>query len=176
MQESQSSTDNKGTGVVSSNVHEEPSPVGKGRYIHMYGWMIYPKETLNNKFGNNAFGWMKESASKNGISVDIVFSDDLFISNANGKTEFIYMGKALSFPDFVIMRDYNYTISIQLENLGIRVVNSTLSMFNSRNKAKSAFSFVIISVPFFISSSILLQVLKLSNEIKKRFFELKLSE
>ena len=63
----------------------------------MYGWMIYPKETLNNKFGNNAFGWMKESASKNGISVDIVFSDDLFISNANGKTEFIYMGKALSF-------------------------------------------------------------------------------
>ena len=64
MQESQSSTDDKGTGVVSSNVHEEPSPVGKGRYIHMYGWMIYPKETLNNKFGNNAFGWMKESASK----------------------------------------------------------------------------------------------------------------
>jgi gamma-F420-2:alpha-L-glutamate ligase len=138
MQESQRSTDDKGTGVVSSNVHEEPSPVGKGRYIHMYGWMIYPKETLNNKFGNNAFGWMKESASKNGISVDIVFSDDLFISNANGKTEFIYMGKALSFPDFVIMRDYNYTISIQLENLGIRVVNSTLSMFNSRNKAVTA--------------------------------------
>lgn len=97
----------------------------------MYGWMIYPKNTINNKFGNNAFDWMEESALKNGISIDIVFSDDLIILNNNSKTEFIYGGKSLKFPDFVIMRDYNYTISMQLEILGIRVINSTLSMFNS---------------------------------------------
>ena len=104
----------------------------------MYGWMIYPKNTINNKFGNNAFDWMKESALKNGISIDIVFSDDLIILNNNSKTEFIYGGKSLKFPDFVIMRDYNYTISMQLENLGIRVINSTLTMFNSKNKAVTA--------------------------------------
>lgn len=104
----------------------------------MYGWMIYPKETINNKFGNNAFDWMKESAFKNGICIDIVFSDELIILNNNNKTEFIYRDKSLKFPDFVIMRDYNYTISIQLENLGIRVINSTLSMFNSRSKAVTA--------------------------------------
>ena len=104
----------------------------------MYGWMIYPKETINNKFGNNAFDWMKESAFKNGICIDIVFSDELIILNNNNKTEFIYRDKSLKFPDFVIMRDYNYTISIQHENLGIRVINSTLSMFNSRSKAVTA--------------------------------------
>lgn len=104
----------------------------------MYGWMIYPKGTINNKFGNNAFDWMKESAFKNGICIDIVFSDELIILNNNNKTEFIYRDKSLKFPDFVIMRDYNYTISMQLENLGIRVINSTLSMFNSRSKAVTA--------------------------------------
>ena len=81
---------------------------------------------------------MKESAFKNGICIDIVFSDELIILNNNNKTEFIYRDKSLKFPDFVIMRDYNYTISIQLENLGIRVINSTLSMFNSRSKAVTA--------------------------------------
>jgi gamma-F420-2:alpha-L-glutamate ligase len=120
----------------------------------MYGWMIYPKDTLNNKFGNNAFGWMKDSASKNGISVDIVFSDDLIILNDNRKTGFIHKGKTLGFPDFVIMRDYNYTISMQLESLDIRVINSTRSMFNSRNKAVTARLLVKnnVSTPKFLYS------------------------
>lgn len=120
----------------------------------MYGWMIYPKDTLNNKFGNNAFGWMKDSASKNGISVDIVFSDDLIILNDNRKTGFIHKGKTLGFPDFVIMRDYNYTISMMLEDLGIRVINSTRSMFNSRNKALTAWILVKnnVSTPKFLYS------------------------
>lgn len=104
----------------------------------MYGWIIYPKETLSNKFGNNAFDWMKESALKNDICLDIIFSDDLIILNSNKKTKFMYCGKTLKLPDFVIMRDYNYAVSMQLENLGIRVINSTMSMFNSRNKAVTA--------------------------------------
>ena len=120
----------------------------------MYGWMIYPKNTINNKFGNNAFDWMEESALKNGISIDIVFSDDLIILNNNIKTEFIYSGKSLKLPDFVIMRDYNYTISMQLESLDIRVINSTRSMFNSRNKAVTARLLVKnnVSTPKFLYS------------------------
>ncbi len=104
----------------------------------MYGWIIYPKDTINNKFGNNAFAWMKESALKNDICLDIIFSDDLIILSSNKKAEFIYCGETLRLPDFVIMRDYNYAVSMQLENLGIRVINSTKSMFNSRNKAVTA--------------------------------------
>ncbi len=96
--------------------------------------MIYPKSTINNKFGNNAFDWMKESALKSAIFIDIIFSDDLIILN-DRKTEFIYKGKKLSTPDFVIMRGYNYAVSKQLENLGIWVVNSTQSMADSQNKA-----------------------------------------
>ena len=99
-----------------------------------YGWIIYPKQTINNKFGSNAFGWMKESAAKCGIFVDILFSDNLMMFN--GSTgEFIYNGKRLNLPDFAVMRDYNYSMGMQLENLGIRVINSAQSMMNARNKA-----------------------------------------
>ena len=97
--------------------------------------MIYPKKTINNKFGNNAFDWMKESALKNEIFIDIIYSDDLVILNDKLGVDFISNGKKLKFPDFVIMRDYDYAISMQLENLGIKVINSTLSMMNSQNKA-----------------------------------------
>ncbi len=99
-----------------------------------YGWIIYPKKTINNKFGNNAFDWMKESAAKNGINIDIIFSDNLMIFNGS-TTEFFCNGKRLDFPDFVVMRDYNYTIGMQLESLGIKVINSTWSMMNAQNKA-----------------------------------------
>lgn len=99
-----------------------------------YGWIIYPKQTISNKFGSNAFGWMKESAAKCGISVDIIFSDNLMIFNGSA-TEFIYSGKRLNLPDFAVMRDYNYSIGIQLENLGVKVINSTQSMMNAQNKA-----------------------------------------
>lgn len=102
--------------------------------IKLYGWVIYPKKTINNKFGNNAFEWMKESALKNGIHIDIIFSDDLIITS-DAKVDFIYEEKKIGMPDFVLMRDYNYPISTQLENLGIRVINSTASMQNSINKA-----------------------------------------
>lgn len=99
-----------------------------------YGWVIYPKQTINNKFGNNAFDWMKESAAKCGICIDIVFSDNLIIFNGN-TAEFMYNGKKLNIPDFVIMRDYNYSMGMQLENLGIKVINSSQSMMNAQNKA-----------------------------------------
>ncbi len=101
----------------------------------MFGWIIYPKKTANNKFGNNAFDWMKESALKNGIFLDIIFSDDLITLNNNNDVQFVSNGTKLKFPEFVIMRDYDYAISMQLENLGIRVINSAASMMNSQNKA-----------------------------------------
>jgi RimK family alpha-L-glutamate ligase len=101
----------------------------------MYGWMIYPKKTINNKFGNNAFDWMKESAKKFDINLEIVISENLIILNNNNNVEFINDGRKLRHPDFVIIRDYNYAISMQLENLGIRVINSTQSMMNSQNKS-----------------------------------------
>lgn len=99
-----------------------------------YGWMIYPKTTINNKFGNNAFDWMRESALKKGIFIDIIFSDDLIILNGEN-IKFIYEDRELKLPDFVIMRGHNLTISSQLETLGIRVINTTQSMLNALNKA-----------------------------------------
>lgn len=98
-----------------------------------YGWMVYPKKSLYSKYGNNAFDWMRESALKNGIHIDIVFIDDLVILS-DSMVEFVE-GKKLRLPDFVIMRCYSYTLSMQLENLGIRVINTTNSMMSSKDKS-----------------------------------------
>jgi len=100
-----------------------------------YGWIIYPRKTINSKFGNNAFDWMKEGANKYQIKLDVIFSDDLLIFNYNNVIKFMSCDKELNYPDFVIMRDYNYAISSQLEIMGIKVINSTQSMMNSQNKA-----------------------------------------
>lgn len=81
---------------------------------------------------------MKESAKNNGINLEIVFSDNLIILNSKSNVEFLSDGKKIKYPDFVIIRDYNYPISRQLESLGIRVINSTQSMMNSQNKALSS--------------------------------------
>ena len=113
--------------------------------------MIYPKKTINNKFGNNAFEWMKESALKYGIYIDIIFSDELVILH-NNNSKFTYKGKSLNIPDFVIMRDYNYAISTSIETLGIKVINSTQSMMNSLNKAVTSMLLVKnnVSTPKFM--------------------------
>jgi len=112
-----------------------------------YGWVIYPRKTMNSKFGNNAFDWMKESALKYKIELEIIFSDDLIVLNCNNKIKFISCGKELNYPDFVLMRDYNYEISSQLELMGIKVINSTQSMINSQNKAATSQLLVKNKVP-----------------------------
>lgn len=94
---------------------------------------------------------MKDSAENFGICIDIIFSDDLIILIGNN-IEFIYSGRKLDIPDFVVMRGNNYSIGMQLEALGIKVINSTQSMMNAQNKAVTSQLFVKnnVSTPKFL--------------------------
>lgn len=99
----------------------------------MKAWMIYPKVVLDNSYGNNAFEWMVTSAAKYKIELTILFKEDLSITSTD-EIRFYEKGQCLEWPDVVIMRCYHYQYNQLFEALGIRVINRTCAMFNTRNK------------------------------------------
>ena len=93
------------------------------------GWAIYPMDN-----GDNAFGWMKDSAEKNGITLDIIFAKNISVLVASTGIKILQNGEECALPHFVLMRHYDVNLSSALELLGVRVINSTSSMELSRNK------------------------------------------
>ncbi len=102
-----------------------------------YGWMIYPKSATHNRYGNNAFEWMTETAARHRIHLKIVFAEELMISC--GVHPLIYRnGEPVRRPDFVLMRCYDRITGAWLETMGVRVINRTQAMFCARNKLITA--------------------------------------
>lgn len=101
-----------------------------------WGWMVYPRSTMDNPFGNNAFEWMVKSAKLNGIDLEIVFLEDIIIKYGGNTTLFDVSigGVNVKKPDFVFMRCYDMAVGLYFESMGIRVFNKTDSMFISRDK------------------------------------------
>lgn len=102
-----------------------------------YGWIIYSKDSIHNKYGNNAADWMVKSAKNKDIELEVLIAEDMDIAISQ-KPAFYYHSKELKTPDFVLMRGYDHMISHQIESLGIRVINNTLSMLKSKNKLISS--------------------------------------
>jgi len=98
------------------------------------GWVIYSRDTLSSKFGNNAFDWMKESAEKYGLYVDVLFEEDFDLMTT--KEEHIYYcnGNRIETPDFVVMRSYALDLAKHLEESGVPVFNGSMSMKQSQDK------------------------------------------
>lgn len=102
-----------------------------------YGWIVYCKDNMHNKYGNNASDWMVKSAADRNIELEVIVAEDMDIAISQ-KPAFYYNSKELKTPDFVLMRHYDYMISHQIESLGIRVINSTIAMMRSKNKLISS--------------------------------------
>ncbi len=96
----------------------------------MVGWAIYPtpKEGVD-----NAFQWMCESADRCGISLEIIFAEELSIK-VEDKISIYYRGEERVAPCFALMRHYDDTLSLALESAGVRVYNSSTAMRLSRDK------------------------------------------
>ncbi|RYL94194.1 RimK family alpha-L-glutamate ligase [Sporolactobacillus sp. THM19-2] len=105
--------------------------------IMKYGWIVYSESVVHNRYGNNAFDWMKEEAGTHHIDLAVIFIEQLVIDMGQEQV-FYYQGRKLQKPDFVVMRCYNRIVGSQLEQSGIRVINKTLAMFQARNKVVTA--------------------------------------
>jgi len=98
------------------------------------GWVIYSRETLSSKFGNNAFDWMVESALKYDLKVEILFEEDFDLVTSHKGAVFLKKGKRLVKPDFAVMRSYGLDLARHLESAGVPVFNSSASMAVSQDK------------------------------------------
>lgn len=106
----------------------------------MIGWTIYPDSTETK---NNAFGWFQDAAKRQGVELRVLFYNERDpFQNSPFPTLSTLQGCRLSqedfsegsLPRFAIMRGYSSEISLFLEQRGVPVFNSTLSMECSRNK------------------------------------------
>ncbi|WP_430883635.1 ATP-grasp domain-containing protein [Fusibacter sp. JL216-2] len=98
------------------------------------GWVIYSKETLSSKFGNNAFDWMVESASKYDMNVEVLFEEDFDLLTSGEQAVFLLNGKELAKPDFAVMRSYGLDLARHLESSGVPVFNKPTAMAISQDK------------------------------------------
>ncbi len=106
----------------------------------MIGWTIYPDSTETK---NNAFGWFQDAAKRQGVELRVLFYNETYpFQNSPFPTLSTLQGCRLSqedfsegsLPRFAIMRGYSSETSLFLEQRGVPVFNSTLSMECSRNK------------------------------------------
>lgn len=89
-------------------------------------WFLYPDTTPRD---SNAFSWFEESFSRYGMSVEVLFWDNMEVLPGLDEMEL---------PEVAIMRGYNLSLSAYLESKGVMVSNSTRSMELSRDKIATA--------------------------------------
>ncbi|MDE6482385.1 MAG: RimK family alpha-L-glutamate ligase [Rikenellaceae bacterium] len=91
--------------------------------------MIYPRKSLR----DNGFEWLKKEGVRAGFSVETVIDDTLSWGVDGGASLFVD-GVRCDLPDMAVMRHYDTAISLSFERLGVRTVNTSVSMSLSYNK------------------------------------------
>ena len=92
--------------------------------------MVYPDSVMH--LSDNAFGWFEDEAERLGISLQM-FTMENFSVVVN-PLHILYNAQPVVLPDVIVMRGYDYVLSMAFETFGVRVINSTLSMQSAQNK------------------------------------------
>ena len=95
------------------------------------GWLIYSQyeSTRNNFFVNELIS----NAKKSNIQLDLIIKEHI-ISKIDVKPKIYYTGKELQIPNFAIVRANDFTLSFQLEKMGIKVFNDSQTSLICNNK------------------------------------------
>jgi len=101
------------------------------------GWVIYSRDTLSSKFGDNAFDWMVDAAAKYDLDVEILFEEDFDLMTTADEHLFFCNGEAIEKPHFTLMRSYGLDLAMHLEQAKIPVFNNPQSMEWSQDKWKT---------------------------------------
>lgn len=112
-----------------------------------YGWIIYTKQSLKSKFGNNAFDWMISAAKENNLAVDIIFEEDLDIIVIDSTVKFFHKNSEISPPDFVHLRSYCLDLAASLNQLGIKLINKINPLSLARNKWATQLRLAQFNIP-----------------------------
>lgn len=104
--------------------------------------MIYPRKSLI----NNGFEWLKEEGRKAGLEVSTELDDTVGLDISDG-VSLTVSGVSRPLPDIVVMRCYDASLSAAFESLGVRVVNTTVSMMQAYNKGLTHVALASASIP-----------------------------
>lgn len=87
------------------------------------------------------------AATENGITVDILFAENLTLTIADNKLGLLYNGKEIEKPLFAIMRCYETHLARHLELMGVRLFNSHASMMNAQDKITTHQLLALAEIP-----------------------------
>lgn len=94
----------------------------------IHGWAIYPTPREGE---TTAFDWMISSAASCGMELSILLAEHV---SFGGEEEILYKGESMTLPSFVLMRHQDHLMSKSLEQIGVRVFNTSKSSFIARDK------------------------------------------
>lgn len=97
----------------------------------MKAWILYPSTTPR---AHNAFSWFVNAAERMGVELQVHFFEELSLEKMTSMERLFCKDGQYYDLDFVIMRGYDFDLSLFFEARGIPVFNSSLSMALSRNK------------------------------------------
>ena len=114
-------------------------------YVKMNGWIIYNGYFRENKFLDFA-EWLQQAARQKGITTTIWKNNELLSLLTTGQPSLLSKNPQL-LPDFIIFTDKDIYLANQLEQLNIRVYNSSDAIRISDDKILTYQALVAKNLP-----------------------------
>ena len=97
------------------------------------GWLIYSKE---NAVQNSSYiNWFIDEADKQSLTLSLIIREEMTIGIVNNKQCILVKSEVVVPPDFAIVRTIETLLNLHLENMGVRVFNSSEISRICNNKA-----------------------------------------
>lgn len=140
-----------------------------------YGWLIYNGSLLSPKF-LEIHDWYKESATKKGITLDLLKNTELY-SVIEGNQAVIKSVKQYAQPDFILFLDKDIRLANQLEQMGYRLFNkaSVIDVCDSKIMTFQALANHSIKLPKTIFSPLIFTAATEKDQSSIDFIERELS-
>ncbi|MFD1362916.1 ATP-grasp domain-containing protein [Lentibacillus salinarum] len=98
----------------------------------MEGWLIYSKtDAETNKY---FIRWFQEAATNEQITLRLILREDLTAGVTANKPTIQLDGRAVTLPDFAVVRTVEPLLNLHLEKLGIKVYNNAETAYICNHK------------------------------------------
>lgn len=95
-------------------------------------WLIYNKQDADEN--SSYIRWFIDEAKSQKIALQLILRENITIGIINNKRTILYYNRQITLPNFAIVRTIDPLLSLHLEELGIRVFNSSLISRICNNK------------------------------------------
>jgi gamma-F420-2:alpha-L-glutamate ligase len=109
------------------------------------GWLIYSEQDANEN--ESYINWYIEESKKQDLQIDLVLREKLTIGISENKHMLLVNNRKVTLPGFAIVRTIEPLLSLQLEQLGIAVFNSSKVADICNHKGKTYYEIAKLGIP-----------------------------